>query len=204
MNPERWRDIQGLFAKCLELPADQRQAVLDEQCGGDVDLREAVLHLLSQDARGDTGVVAAIKRVADDMVAEHRGSYIGVQIGVWRLVHLVAQGGMGAVYLAERTDGQFEQRVAIKLLNPATLSPAAMTRFDITRYLEDRPVLARPDTVGYRARKFLRRNRMAAAVAGWRELGQLGDRSSTLHPPIAFLISTDTTECTQYGALKSF
>jgi len=40
----------------------------------------------------------------------------GDRLGAWRLLHRLAQGGMGAVYLAERADGHFEQRAAIKLI----------------------------------------------------------------------------------------
>ncbi len=40
----------------------------------------------------------------------------GDRLGAWRLVRKLAQGGMGAVYLAERADGHFEQRAAIKLI----------------------------------------------------------------------------------------
>ncbi|HVV97977.1 MAG TPA: serine/threonine-protein kinase [Rhodanobacteraceae bacterium] len=40
----------------------------------------------------------------------------GDRLGAWRLVRKLAQGGMGAVYLAERADGHFEQQAAIKLI----------------------------------------------------------------------------------------
>src|SRR6478735_4328701 len=40
----------------------------------------------------------------------------GDRLGAWRLVRRLAKGGMGAVYLAERADGHFEQRAAIKLI----------------------------------------------------------------------------------------
>ena len=36
--------------------------------------------------------------------------------GPYRLVRLLGSGGMGSVYLAERTDGEIEQQVAVKLL----------------------------------------------------------------------------------------
>lgn len=45
-------------------------------------------------------------------------SLIGRDLGCWRLESILAQGGMGVVYLASRQDGQFEQQAAIKVLNP--------------------------------------------------------------------------------------
>ena len=40
----------------------------------------------------------------------------GDRLGAWRLLRPLAKGGMGTVYLAERADGHFEQRAAIKLI----------------------------------------------------------------------------------------
>ena len=41
----------------------------------------------------------------------------GTVVGVYRLTHLLGRGGMGEVYLGERTDGRFDQKVAVKLVN---------------------------------------------------------------------------------------
>jgi serine/threonine protein kinase len=43
---------------------------------------------------------------------------VGIRLGVWQCDSLIALGGMSAVYKASRQDGQFEQQVAIKVLNP--------------------------------------------------------------------------------------
>ena len=45
----------------------------------------------------------------------------GLEVGAYRLVEPIGQGGMGTVWLAERRDGQFDQRVAFKMLNAALL-----------------------------------------------------------------------------------
>ncbi|HZX92789.1 MAG TPA: protein kinase, partial [Rudaea sp.] len=61
-----------------------------------------------------------------------------VQIGPWRLVSKLGSGGMGVVWLAERADGQFEQRAAIKLIKRGMDSEAVLKRF-----LRERQILAR-------------------------------------------------------------
>ena len=61
------------------------------------------------------------------------GVAAGTQIGPYRIVKLVASGGMGAVYLAERTDGAFHMRVAIKLVHPALWGTDALLRFRMER-----------------------------------------------------------------------
>ena len=60
------------------------------------------------------------------------------EIGPYRLVRELARGGMGVVYLAERADGQFEQRVALKLIKRGMDSDEIHRRF-----LAERQILAR-------------------------------------------------------------
>src|SRR5688500_2863246 len=50
----------------------------------------------------------------------------GQVVGNYTLERLLGQGGMGAVWLARRSDGRYDARVAIKLLNPALLGPGAV------------------------------------------------------------------------------
>ena len=57
-------------------------------------------------------------------------------VGPWRLVRMIGRGGMGAVYLAERDDGQFQQKAALKLIRH-DLGTAAQQRF-----LSERQILA--------------------------------------------------------------
>ena len=62
----------------------------------------------------------------------------GTRVGAYRLERLIGRGGMGAVYLAHRDDGQFEQQVAIKLL------PIGLRHDEwIRRFVEERQILAR-------------------------------------------------------------
>ena len=50
----------------------------------------------------------------------------GTPIGPWRLLDEIGHGGMGTVYLAERADGEFKQRAALKLLRPAIATDVAL------------------------------------------------------------------------------
>ena len=55
-------------------------------------------------------------------------SWVGKQFGTYRILSLLGRGGMGSVWLAERTDGLFSRQVALKLVHPALISPVLMER----------------------------------------------------------------------------
>ncbi len=138
MTPERWKRVETLYNEAVSLEGDARSDYLRRACAGDASLLAEVEALLRHDARGDQTISAALQRAASDLLEHQAAALVGRQLGAWRLVRRVAQGGMGSVYLAERCDGQFEQRVAVKLLNPALLSPDALARFN-----SERQILAR-------------------------------------------------------------
>src|SRR5262249_34452061 len=62
----------------------------------------------------------------------------GARAGPWRLLRELGRGGMGGVHLAERADGQFEQRVALKILKRGLDTDEILARF-----LRERQILAR-------------------------------------------------------------
>ena len=78
------------------------------------------------------------RRWRSELEAETTAITHGALIGPYRLVRELGQGGMGVVYLAERADGQFEQRVALKLIKRGMDSDEILRRF-----LAERQVLAR-------------------------------------------------------------
>ena len=59
----------------------------------------------------------------------------GARCGPYQLGDLLGRGGMGAVYFAERVDGEVEQRVAVKLLRPGADDPALRKRFLLERQI---------------------------------------------------------------------
>jgi eukaryotic-like serine/threonine-protein kinase len=68
----------------------------------------------------------------------------GDLLGVFRLVRVLQSGGMGVVYLAERADGSFEQKVAIKLVLPTHLQgDPLLAQQLLMRFEDERRLLAR-------------------------------------------------------------
>src|SRR5262249_36115593 len=92
--------------------------------------------------RFDTPVVAdhATRLAAAATIAPASTDVVGQRVGAWRLARELGRGGMGTVYLAERVDADFEQRVAIKMVRAWAGDSALLARFR-----EERRILATLD-----------------------------------------------------------
>lgn len=132
MTPE----IQRLFDAALQVPEGQRRAFLESQTS-DPGLRREVLSLVFHDALAEPFFDDAIRSEAAS-ICSSLDLAPGAAIGAYRIVSVLGRGGMGAVYLAERADGAFEQRVAIKVIQSP--GPAA---FLLERFQQERQILAR-------------------------------------------------------------
>ena len=109
--------VTELFDQALEHAPDSRSEFLKSACAGDTVLLREVESLLAEyDA--DTGFLEspAVAAVADQIGEDTEDLLIGRHLGNYRVDALLGSGGMGDVYLGSRSDGQFEQEVAIKLL----------------------------------------------------------------------------------------
>jgi tetratricopeptide (TPR) repeat protein len=141
VDAQRWRRISSAFDRLCEVPADERAALLDHCCGDDSELRREVISLLEADAAGnalDEHLPQLRISVAADWARDSEAPPAGANIGSWRILRELGRGGMGVVMLAERLDGQFEQRVALKLVKRGMDSEAVLARF-----LRERQILAR-------------------------------------------------------------
>ena len=123
MSRER---ISELFAQAIDLPAHQRADWIAAQCRGDEAMRAKVEQLLRADAKAHDFMEQAPASIADAAAAAAR-SAAPIAFGVYRVVRSIGQGGMGEVWLAERNDGEFDQRVAVKRLTYPT--PGLLQRF---------------------------------------------------------------------------
>src|SRR5215207_5511204 len=114
MEPDRWQRIEEMFFAALERDAAGRAGLLAQANGADPELAREVAAML---AAHDSNESPDIERLLlGDLPEARPGARLGAQMGAYRLVELIGRGGMGEVYLAERADGEFQQRVAVKLL----------------------------------------------------------------------------------------
>ncbi len=128
MDNTRWQRIQRVFHDAADLPESEHNAFLKAACGDDAALLSEVMAMLHQDASGDSLLDRGLAEVAQLTVARAVPAYLASkEFGPYRILKLLGEGGMGVVYLAERTDLSTE--VAVKVLRDAWLSPARRERF---------------------------------------------------------------------------
>ncbi|HEX6396420.1 MAG TPA: serine/threonine-protein kinase, partial [Steroidobacteraceae bacterium] len=139
VTPERWQRIKTLFAAALEVPPDERPALLALEANGDDALIEEVASLLaSHDAPGEFLEAPAPELSASVYAA--LDDHVGERIGAYRIVGTLGTGGMGDVFRAVRDDDQYRAEVAIKLMRADVRDPLAEQRFKT-----ERQILARLD-----------------------------------------------------------
>jgi serine/threonine-protein kinase len=135
VKPERWRRIQLVFERAVELDAASRARYLDEACRDDPVLRDEVDALLrAEDAMDNADFLGrAVRDAAKDLVRNQITA--GERLDEYSLVRELGSGGMGAVWLAERADGEYSAHVAIKLVRGGFASPEVERRFRVERQI---------------------------------------------------------------------
>ena len=118
-DPSQWRKIEDLFHRALEQPEVERQLWLLNACAGDTALLNEVESLLeSEKSNACVSIRERVAGAATAMTKSLEQSHLQRRVGPYRLLQQIGRGGMGTVYLAERADGQFEQQVAVKMVQP--------------------------------------------------------------------------------------
>ena len=120
MDPARWRQLDRLLERALELDQAERTAFLETACEGDEQLLQELKSLLESDDRARTFLGTSPLDDAARFLAEDKTVTLGPeQLGPYRILRPIGSGGMGEVYLAQ--DTRLGRRAAVKVL-PASLS----------------------------------------------------------------------------------
>src|ERR1017187_9877542 len=119
--------LESLFHALVDIPQGaERDAAAIRLSDGDADLARRALALVDSDEKAETANHAARQAASAPRI-----------YGNYRTIRPLGSGGMGAVYLAERADGQFQQTVAVKVVAPHVAGDAFRERF-----LAERQILA--------------------------------------------------------------
>jgi len=137
MEPKNWHTVTSIVDQALELPVEKRMDFVQSVCQDDEETRIQVERFLDSISKSEglwSNLLQSNQILADDYmstkpVLSDDETAIPEKIGRYKILDLIASGGMGHVYLAERNDGQFCRRVAIKLLRNELHSDRNIDRF---------------------------------------------------------------------------
>ena len=132
-HPTHWDRLESLLDEFLDLPEGVRSARLTELVRDSPDDARAIRDALDLDTEtpGIDHIGALLESVGDES-EDQRTATLDPKpetIGPWRPIELIASGGMGDVYKAQRIDGEYEATAALKRLRIHVTSATAHDRF---------------------------------------------------------------------------
>ena len=137
METKQWKKLKKIFSEALLLKDDERKEYIIRAADGDKTIIKEAEELLEAYEK-----VSLLDQPFEEIKKSALGGFDserkkGKHIGPYKIIDSVGHGGMGSVYLAERADGNFNQRVALKLLRTGLHSNEQVQRF-----LYERQILA--------------------------------------------------------------
>jgi serine/threonine-protein kinase len=125
LSPNRWREVGPYLDQALTLPDRDRAALVES-----VRRRNPQVGALLESLLDEHRVLAQAKFLEEDQISRTEPPGLtGQTVGPYTLARKIGHGGMGSVWLAERTDGRFERRVAVKFLSVALVGRTGEERF---------------------------------------------------------------------------
>ncbi len=137
MKKSEWTTIKTIVDNVLELPEDERERYIDSECGEDKELKSEVTAFLDSIYESEGWLEEQevyreelLSEIADDLGSISMDySLIGKEIGAYTIREKIAEGGMGGVYTAERSDEELDHKVAVKIIKHGRASADNLRRF---------------------------------------------------------------------------
>jgi len=125
LSPDQWSALSPYLDKALTLSGEERTHWLKVVRAENPDLARQLQELLSEHQAAQ---LEAFLETSPITLSENPG-LAGQTLGAYRLVSPIGQGGMGTVWLAERSDGRFQRKAAVKFLSTALIGSGGEERF---------------------------------------------------------------------------
>jgi serine/threonine protein kinase len=135
MKTNRWSLIEEIFQGALDRPLAEREQYLTEACRNDPELLPEIESLLASEDDAEGVLRSLVADNVKEMTESSVASDLGSQVGPYLLVRELDSGGMGVVYLAVRSDDQYFQIVAIKMIRKGLETAELVQRFRVERQI---------------------------------------------------------------------
>jgi len=149
MDQQQWEKVNEIVDTALDFEEEKRETYIQEQCQDNQHLKRQVTELLKSIKQSDTENFLEntgdypqhlAREISEENIREESSALIGTTIGRYKLSDLIGHGGMGSVFLAERADEAYNQKVALKLMRRGMDTPT-----NIARFRRERQILANLD-----------------------------------------------------------
>ena len=135
MTEETWKQLEDAFAAALALDSEEQEHFVARFEKQYPELGSRLRDLLRADGEDDNKLREPIASSVESLADEATDPWTHRRIGSWSIVRRIASGGMGAVFLAERADSEYEQTVALKVMMAQMLAADATLRFQAERQI---------------------------------------------------------------------
>ena len=149
MTSPQVADSENIFSSAIELPVEQRDVFVREQCGDDSALLNEVNLLLQHHQQNESNEFILDRPHVSELLKAAKevdiGEKAGDTIGQYRLLERIGEGGMGVVYMAEQLSS-VHRKVALKIIKLGMDTRHVVARFEAERQalaLFDHPNIAR-------------------------------------------------------------
>ncbi|HEX8734128.1 MAG TPA: serine/threonine-protein kinase [Pyrinomonadaceae bacterium] len=149
MQAEDWKKVKEILREALQISQPERRRDFLNSAPS-AEIRAEVESLLACETESEDFMSLSITDFSKDFfdgeeipgdereAQSAQGSPIGRKIGIYQIVGELGAGGMGAVYLAERADGKFARRVAVKMLRREFNTSKIRRRFEVEKEIQSR------------------------------------------------------------------
>ncbi|HEY7087280.1 MAG TPA: protein kinase, partial [Tepidisphaeraceae bacterium] len=125
-------EVKEIFIQAMELPREQWPAFLDQHCAGKPEVRAEVEDLLSAHTHAGEFLAGPTVLPASETATSEASPEAQRQIGPYKLIKIIGEGGFGTVYLAEQ-EQPVRRRVALKIIKLGMDTQQVIARFEAER-----------------------------------------------------------------------